>query len=387
MFKQTTFAYFFDVLGLLAGLLIAYQLDIFTRTPWALALYPTLITTRVISGLLSGRLSTALHLGTIHTRFMNNTKSFYRLIESVIVLTLTTSLAVSAISFVVGYFLWGITFTDFSAIILVMVSTLAIGLTFMFVTIKVAFSSFKRGLDPDIVVYPIVSTAASIFITLCYLGVLELFFLHSGIGRLAILAVGFIHVVLAVYLILKDRAEAEFVKTIRESLIMLMVVAVLVTLTGTIFREIGSFAGGRREIYTIYPALINIISNVGSVVGSTANTKLALGLLSPTFSSVRKHGKNIASAWVASFLIFTILALISLAINQVWTFSSAFNFLAVIWVSNIIAVIGIVLISFGVAILTFKRGLNPENFVIPVEASFATVITSTALLLALFALV
>jgi mgtE-like transporter len=207
MFKQTTFAYFFDILGLLAGLLIAYQLDIFTRTPWALALYPTLITTRVISGLLSGRLSTALHLGTIHTRFSNNTKSFYRLIEAVIVLTLVTSLAVSAISFVVGYFLWGITFTDFSAIILVMVSTLAIGLTFTFVTIKVAFISFKRGLDPDIVVYPIISTAASIFITLCYIGVLELFFLQSSIGKLAILAIGSIHVVLAVYLLLKSEQK------------------------------------------------------------------------------------------------------------------------------------------------------------------------------------
>jgi mgtE-like transporter len=386
MFKQTTFAYFFDILGLFAGLLIAYQLDIFTRTPWALALYPTLITTRIISGLLNGRLSTALHLGTIHTRFMNNTKSFYQLIESVIVLTLITSLAVSAISFAVGYFLWDITFTDFSAIILVMISTLAIGLTFTFVTIKVAFISFKRGLDPDIVVYPIVSTAASIFITLCYIGVLELFFLNSGIGKLAILAVGSIHVVLSIYLILKDRTEPEFVKTIKESLIMLMVVAVLVTFTGTVFKEISSFAKGRREIYTIFPALINMISNVGSVVGSTANTKLALGLLSPTLSSIRKHGKNIVSAWIASFLIFTILAVISLAINQVWTVSSAFSFLAVIWVSNIIAVIGIVLLSYGVAILTFRRGMNPENFVIPVETSFSTIITSTALLIALLAL-
>ena len=158
-----------------------------------------------------------------------------------------------------------------------MVATLAIGLTFSFVTIKVAFISFKRGLDPDIVVYPIISTAASIFITLCYVGVLELFFLQSGIGRLAILAIGSIHVVLAVYLIVKDRAEPEFLKTIRESLIMLMVVAVLVALTGTVFKGIGSFARGRREIFTIYPALINMVSNVGSVVGSTANTKLALG--------------------------------------------------------------------------------------------------------------
>jgi len=57
--------------------------------------------------------------------------------------------------------------------------------------------------------------------------------------------------------------------------------------------------------------------------------------------------------------------------------------MGIIWLSNIIAIIGIVLISYGVAVLTFKRGLNPENFVIPVETSLATIVTSIALLVAL----
>ena len=176
MFKETTLAYLFDVFGLLAGFLIAYQLNVFRLSPWALALYPTLISTRVISGLLSGRLSTALHLGTIYPRFSGNTKSFHKLIHAIIVLTLVTSLTVSLISLLLGYLLWGITLADFSAIVSVMVSTLAIGLVFSLVTIKVAFISFKQGLDPDIVVYPLISTAVSIFITLCYIGVLNLFF-------------------------------------------------------------------------------------------------------------------------------------------------------------------------------------------------------------------
>jgi cation transporter-like permease len=67
----------------------------------------------------------------------------------------------------------------------------------------------------------------------------------------------------------------------------------------------------------------------------------------------------------------------------VFTFSSVLNFIGIIWVSNIIAVIGIVILSYGVAIITFKKGLNPENFVIPVETSVATIITSAALLIAL----
>jgi mgtE-like transporter len=57
--------------------------------------------------------------------------------------------------------------------------------------------------------------------------------------------------------------------------------------------------------------------------------------------------------------------------------------MGIIWISNIIAVIAIVLISYGISIMTFKRGLNPDNFVIPIETSLATIVTSIALLLAL----
>ena len=86
--------------------------------------------------------------------------------------------------------------------------------------------------------------------------------------------------------------------------------------------------------------------------------------------------KTLASAWAASLLIFTVLALISLAINRVFLLSSVLDFMVIIWLSNIIAVIGIVILSYGISILTFRRGLNPENFVIPIETSFATIITS-----------
>ncbi len=382
IFKETSIAYFFDIAGLIAGFLVAYQLGIFRLSPWAIALYPALISTKVISGLLSGRLSTALHLGTVYPRFSGNTRGFYKLIDAVIVLTLATSLSVSLISLLFGYLFWGITIVDFSSILIVMVSTLTIGLFFSLLTVKVAFVSFKRGLDPDIVVYPIMSTAVSIFITLCYIGVLNLFFLDS-FGKIPLIAVGLVHAFLVLYLLVKDRYEPEFIKTLRESLAMMVFFSLMVTITGTIFRSISSFAADRREIYTIYPALINMVSDVGSVVGSTATTKLALGLLTPTISSIKNHAKNVFSAWLSSLIIFTLLALISLAVNQVFALSSVINFVLIIWVSNVIAVVTIVFVSYGVSILTFKRGLDPDNFVIPVETSLATIVTSIALLIAL----
>ena len=386
MFKETSIAYFFEIAGLLAGFLVAYQLGVFKLSPWALALYPALISTKVISGLLSGHLSTALHLGTIHPRFSGNTKSFYKLIDAVIVLTLATSLSVSLIALFLGYLFWGITLADFSAILTVMLSTLAIGLFFSLLTIKMSFVTFKRGLDPDVIVYPIMSTAVSIFITLCYILVLNLFF-FSYFGRLALIIIGFVHVILVLYLLSKDRREAEFIKTLRESLVMMVFVALMVTITGTIFRQISIFAGERKEIYTIYPVMINLVGAVGSVVGSTANTKLALGLLSPSFSSIKNHAKNIFSAWGSSLIIFTVLALISIAVNQVFSLTNVIDFILIVWFSNVMAVVLISLLSFGLSILTFKRGLDLDNFVDPVETSLAAIVTSVALLLALLLII
>jgi cation transporter-like permease len=172
---------------------------------------------------------------------------------------------------------------------------------------------------------------------------------------------------------------------------MLMLVAVIVTVTGTVFSGLAKLAEKEIDmiypaLITAYPALINNAINVGLVVGSTANTKLALGLLKPKFNSIKNHAKNITSAWLASFLVFIILALSSLAINHVSSLSGIIDLIALILASNVIALIGIVIVSYGIAILAFRRGSNPENFVIPLETSFAILITSTVLLVTLLLL-
>jgi mgtE-like transporter len=387
MLKETSLAYFFDVGGLLAGFMVASQFGVFLLSPWAIALYPAIVSAKgVIGGLLSGRLSTALHLGTIHPRFFKNTKSFYKLFEALIVITLATSVAVSSISIVFGTLFWGITYADFPAILSVMMATMAIGLLLSLVTIKVAFVSFRRGLDPDIVVYPIMSTVADIFITLFYIGVISLFFL-SILGSWVVAAIALAFGILVMYILPKNAHDADFVKTIKESMTTMLLVAFIVNVTGTVLKQISSFVADRKEVFTVYPALIDTIGDVGSVVGSTATTKLALGLLTPSLASMRSHAKNIFSAWSSSLIVFVILAVLSLAINGLFSFSSFLSLISILLIANLIAVAAIVLLSYSISILTFKRGLDPDNFVIPIESSFADSITSIALLVALLLVV
>jgi mgtE-like transporter len=382
-FKETTAAFAFDIAGLFAGFIVATQLGVFQLSPWAIALYPAIVSAKgVIGGLLSGRLGTALHLGTINPRFSGNTKSFYKLVEALIVITLATSAAISSVSLIFGHLFWGITLADFPAILSVIVSTMAIGLSISLITMKVAFASFKKGLDPDIIVYPVMSTVADIFITICYVAVLNLFF-FSDLGKWTIALIGLAHLLLVLYIFSKNMHEPEFIKTIKESMVTMMFVAVIVNITGTILKGISAFVENRKEIYTVYPALIDTIGDVGSVVGSTATTKLALGLLKPSFSSIRNHARNIFSAWAASIVLFVVLAVLSLSINGLFPFSALFRLLSVLLIANVIAVAAIVIVSYGISILTFKKGLDPDNFVIPIESSFADSVMSVALLVAL----
>ncbi|MEM2098476.1 MAG: magnesium transporter [Candidatus Bathyarchaeia archaeon] len=386
MFKETVAAYTFDIGGLFAGFVVAAQLGIFQLSPWALPLYPAIVSAKgVIGGLLSGRLGTALHLGTIYPKFLGNTKSFYKLFEALIVTTLTASITMSTVALLFGYVFWGITFADLADVIAVVIATMSTGLLISLITIKVAFVSFKKGLDPDVIVYPVMSTIADILITVFYVAILNLFF-FIDFGKLAIIAIGLVNAFLVLFILPKNRHEPEFTKTLKESLATLIVVAFIVNVTGTLLKGISEHVESRKEIYTVYPALIDMIGDVGSVVGSTATTKLALGILAPSLSSIRKHAKHILSALSASITIIFFLSLLSLSINSLLSISAFLDLLVTLLIANLISVAAIVLLSFGISILTFKKGLDPDNFVIPIESSLADSTTTLALLVALLML-
>jgi mgtE-like transporter len=377
-FREALIAYAFDIGGVFAGFMVASQLNVFQLYPWAIAVYPAILSARgMISGLFSGRLGTALHIGTIYPRLFGNTKSFYTLFNAIIVITLETSVAMSIFSVVFGSLFWGITFSDFFDMVTVVVGTMALGLTLSLFTIAVSFATFRKGLDPDVIEYPIMSTVADIFITACYILTLNLY----SFSKYAVAIIGILHLILMLYILSRNIRIGEFVKTIKESFLTLILVAFIVNVTGTILKRIS--LEGNKEVYTVYPALIDTVGDVGSVVGSTATTKLALGLLKPSLSAIRDHATQIFSAWTASIVMFIIYSVFSLSINAALTLHNFSVFTVLLLITNIIAVSAIILISYAVSILTFQKGLDPDNFVIPIESSLADSLTSLSLLIAL----
>jgi mgtE-like transporter len=305
------------------------------------------------------------------------------LFRSVIAITLQTSILLGVASVLFGSLLWGITAADYVNVFLIILATMSIGMVTSLITMQVAFFSFKKAWDPDVIVYPVMSTIADITMTVCFVLVLSLFFQLGFFGRIAVALFGLTLVIATLVILPKCIHDKQFTKTIKETLSTLLAIAVIVNVTGTVLRQISETISSRKEIFTVYPALIDTVGDVGSVVGSTATTKLVLGLVDPVFSSIKKHAPRILATWVASLIMFIMYAVLSL-VTQAGPLNRSFlSFILLLLTTNLIAVFSIVIISFAIAIATFRKGLDPDNFVIPIESSLADSITTAALLIAL----
>ena len=385
---QSVFSLSFNLGGMLAGTLLALSFDVFSLAPWTFVLFPGILSVRgAIGGLFSGRLGTGLHLGTVKYSYTKNTRYFYLLLNAVVTLTFLSGIAIGLITWVFGLFLWKATIVDFISILSVIIGTM--GLSILFVsplTIVVSVFSFRRGLDPDIIVYPVMSTVADIIVTACYILCLSVFFSVTSFGYYLIGMLDFVFLSVVLYILVENAAQKEFVKTIREFLFTLTFVVFIVNVTGSFLNQIRSIIGVRPETYIVYPALIDTTGDVGSIVGSTATTKLALGVTQPSFSSIKQHKTEIGGAWIASVLMFALYSLTSLFACGTATLNNLLAMTARLLITNGLAVSVMIAVSYLVAIATYKRGWDPDNFVIPIESSLADSVTTMALLTALIAI-
>jgi mgtE-like transporter len=379
---QALFSLLFNFMGLFAGGLVASSLGLFDRIPWALVIYPGILSIRgAIGGLYSGRLSTALHLGTIKPRLFGNTEEAYVLFNTVNTLTLVSALLMGSFGSLVGVVVTGTPLREFPVIMSVIVASMGLSILVISpLTFWVSVISYRRGLDPDVLVYPVVSTLADLIITGLYIGVLSLVAYVPGRSLLILNLVNLVFVATILFSVRKIYRNREFVTTVKEFMMTLVIVTIIVNITGTALNRITEVIGRRPEVFMIYPALIDTVGDVGSIIGSTATTKMALGVMATEVRAILSHWVEIGSAWAASLIMFMLYALTSGAVYGIWRFP---DLLAEALTTNLLIVPIIVVISFATAVITRRRGLDPDNFIIPIETSISDGMTTIGLLVAI----
>ena len=86
-------------------------------------------------------------------------------------------------------------------------------------------------------------------------------------------------------------------------------------------------------------------------------------------------------------ILFIVYVMLSSFINGTETLGSTLTFTSQLLTINFIAVLVMIFIAYTIAIYTFRRGWNPDNFVIPIESSLADTVTTAAVLITLMLII
>lgn len=361
LFAQSTLSLIFGVGGLIAGWLLERYLGLILFRSWVIAVYPIVLTTKgALNGVLAGRLSTGLHIELIKPSFRGNTRYYYAIVSSLVALSIVISLILS----VMALLLTGSPINELPLMVAICISTQAVAsLLTIPITSAVGFFSFKKGLDPDATLYPISSTIADIWATISYIMILSsVFILTSGAHLAYVIALAM--VIITTVFAFAFRKEAEYWRTIKEASLTMITVTLISTVSGYSLSSIRSQIEESPGILLVYPALIDTLGDIVAIFSSASTTKLFLGTLESKLSQILMQTRDLVQLWLSAVIYFTLYGLLA------YISSGNISRFFIPLISFHIVFPIMITIASVVAILTFKKGLDPDNFVIPIETAF-----------------
>jgi len=379
---QTLIALLFNTLSLVAGGLISIFTPQFEAFPWILALFPPVLTIRGgIGGIFSGNLATMLHIGLIRPQMRKNTPVYYQLISSIFVITLVDTLIMGGVSFLLNLALGRVSVQHLLVFMVVppvaCVTAMAISIP---LTMMIAIMTFRRGLNPDILVYPILASVNDIVVSTVY--VATVFLVLWGGGYTILLWATFLLILIVTgYIAWQNWRVPFFFKTIKEGATVVVMSSVFGSLNGAFLAGMSAELLRYPGVVVLYPGLTNALGNIGAIIGSTTTTNLALGYIRDLRDEVKASISTIMQVEGVALLIHVFFGLVTYAIVKPSVKAADLaSLVTVAALSNLISFLPIAIVALAVAHAAYKRGLNPDNVAIPV----ITTVADTAATLTLF---
>jgi mgtE-like transporter len=365
-----------------AGITLANITDTLRALPGLLILTPAVLGMRgTIFGALGARLGTATHTGLFQvTRDRGGV--LYQNAFVAVVSTLFSSLYLAALAKLsaLAFNLNSISFFKFVTI--AVVGGILDSVLILLLTVWLSVLSFRRGYDLDAVSTPVVTAAAD-------MTTVPLLYLATFLTR-----IGWLNTTLAIAAIvvcvygtirgaLTDLPIAR--RVFLEMIAVIMLTPILDILAGTVIEA-------RLDQFTALPGLLLLVppfvasaGSLGGILSSRLSSKLQLGLIRP-------RGAPEALAYLDSSLIvgfgmvvFTFMGGLALGYSALASLAHpgaaviVFGTLVAGLMSTAIAII----VSYYVAIMTTRFGLDPDNHSVPIITS---VMDLTGIICFLFAL-
>ncbi|MBN1330101.1 MAG: magnesium transporter [Candidatus Heimdallarchaeota archaeon] len=297
-----------DSSGIAAGVLVNTFLDI-ERINWITLIYGSLLAARGDIGILAGKLSTALHMGTIKPVIKDNTPLFKNILVSILTIITVDALAIGCLTYCSNLVLFPKEIRVLNPALFFVIPLIVLYTTTLFsivITTILSFTLFRRNLNLDLFIVPLTNSINNIIMTVFYFGLVTLlkpwgkvvqdhplygeFYPAPENADLLYTYLAFIPILIALGLIMyftaKRFSDKSFTKIIKEATPMILLGMVFGLVSGVLLTQLEPVLLRYPQLWIALPALLVLMEDQSTMTGNSLTTRFAKKELQPTFKQL-----------------------------------------------------------------------------------------------------
>jgi len=308
-----------------------------------------------IYGALSSKFTTSLFLGEMRPSLRED-----KVFEG---LTLGTSLSLTSVMILWIIGILKIGRDAFEVLAILLSSTIFVSILLSYATAIVSVVPFRKGIDPDAVASPLVTSISDLLTIPALIAFVILFEVEGSYFYTITVALILITLITS----LRFRFDR---KTFFELSAVLILFAMVEGFSGSIFESYSKFIYRAFIFSILYPSILDSLGNYGCVVGSKTSTRLHLGEIKRflDFRSIRDIASLLSTSIPLSIFMYLLGYFVSINLNRYVGFQYEFFLLYPIFV------LLVMITSYSLAFLSYRMGLDPDNVTIPAITTLADLI-------------
>ena len=166
------------------------------------------------------------------------------------------------------------------------------------------------------------------------------------------------------------RGEKFFKQSLREGTFVVIMSSLFGSINGVLLSNLGPSLVSRPGLMTLYPALTNSLGNIGSIIGSSMTTNIALGSARSFMEELKESGRFIVQVEVPAAFMHIVFGVVSFLLS-IGEGANLFYLITIALTCNLLSFWIISVFALWSAHVSFERGLNPDNIVIPAITSLS----------------
>ena len=381
--KESLIALSICAVGDLCAGIILGNMEFFLKTyPGLMVIIPGAIGMRGnIFGSFGSRLSTHLHIGTLSPEFKRSDILDENITASLILtMVLSVLLAVIAKIICIIFNFESISLYDF--VMISFIAGLFSTIIMLPITMFISLKSFEGGWDPDNITTPFIAAVGDFFtLPAIILSVMTVNFIGFHPMVKMILFVIIIIITLA-SLISGYTADNEVRHIVRQSTPVLFFCSILGTVAGGILNNSISTLLKNQTLLTLVPLFSGESGGLVSILGARLSSGLHSGLIDPVLRPKKHTMENFIAIVTLAVVMYPLIGF--LAESSTVAFGNAGvgfpQSLSISFLAGMILIMIMLLVVFYISTISYRRGLDPDNIVIPLSTSLTDSISTLILI-------